>query len=444
MVKMTKARLDGLYLLLLGAAVFLLLGIVLERSAPAPMSDFKAVYYGAQLLIQHTDPYKEGEILRAYQADGGSFPPDPDISRSVRRSILVCINLPVTLFLVSPFAMLPFAPAHVLWMTLMVGSLILAAFLMWNLGANYAPEISGLLIGFMLANSQVLVIIGNSAGIVVSLCVIAVWCFLKHRFVLIGVLCLAIGLAAKPHDAGPIWLYFLLAGGVYRKRALQTLIVTLALALPALLWVSNVAPHWPHELHSNLLAASARGDLNDPGPTSMGAHTLGMIISLQTVVSVFRDDPRFYNPVTYLICAPPLLLWAWVTLRSRFTPERAWLALAAISALAMLPVYHRIYDAKLLLLTIPACAMLWAEGGLIGWLALLVTAAGFVLTGDLAWVIFLGFIRALHLPAASVPGQIVANALVFPVPLTLLAMGIFYLWVYARRCSIPDPEIGSR
>ena len=127
---MTKARLDGLYLLLLGAAVFLLLGIVLERSAPAPMSDFKAVYYGAQLLIQHTDPYKEGEILRAYQADGGSFPPDPDISRSVRRSILVCINLPVTLFLVSPFAMLPFAPAHVLWMTLMVGSLILAAFLM--------------------------------------------------------------------------------------------------------------------------------------------------------------------------------------------------------------------------------------------------------------------------------------------------------------------------
>jgi len=220
--------------------------------------------------------------------------------------------------------------------------------------------------------------------------------------------------------------------------------VTLALALPALLWVSNVAPHWPHELHSNLLAASARGDLNDPGPTSMGAHTLGMIISLQTVVSVFRDDPRFYNPVTYLICAPPLLLWAWVTLRSRFTPERAWLALAAISALAMLPVYHRIYDAKLLLLTIPACAMLWAEGGLIGWLALLVTAAGFVLTGDLAWVIFLGFIRALHLPAASVPGQIVANALVFPVPLTLLAMGVFYLWVYARRCSIPDPEIGSR
>jgi hypothetical protein len=212
-------------------------------------------------------------------------------------------------------------------------------------------------------------------------------------------------------------------------------LVTLVLALPAVLLVSNVAPQWPQELHSNLLAASARGDLNDPGPTSMGAHTLGMIISLQTVVSVFRDDPRIYNPVTYLICAPPLLLWAFVTLRSRFSPERAWLALAAIAPLAMLPVYHRIYDAKLLMLTVPACAMLWAEGGLIGWLAPLLTAAGFVVTGDLPWVIFLSLIRTLHLPAAGTAGRMVASGLVFPVPLTLLAMGVFYLWVYVRRCS---------
>ena len=36
----------------------------------------------------------------------------------------------------------------------------------------------------------------------------------------------------------------------------------------------------------------------------MGAHTLGMVISLQTVVSLFRDDPRLYNPATYLIAGP--------------------------------------------------------------------------------------------------------------------------------------------
>ena len=37
-------------------------------------------------------------------------------------------------------------------------------------------------------------------------------------------MCLAISLMLKPHDAGLVWLYFLLAGGIYRKRALQALV----------------------------------------------------------------------------------------------------------------------------------------------------------------------------------------------------------------------------
>src|ERR1035438_6748298 len=427
---MTKARLDGLYMLLLGSVVFVLLGGVLEKVSPAPMSDFKAVYYSARCLIQHTDPYKNGEILRVYQADGGQFPSDPIISRSVRRAILVCINLPTSLFLVAPFAILPWRPAHVLWMILMGGSLILAAFLMWDIGAGYAPVIAGALIGFVLANSEILVINGNAAGVVIGLCVVAVWCFLKRRFAVVGVLCLAISLVFKPHDAGLVWLYFLLAGGVFRKRALQALVVTIVLSLPAILWVSEVAPHWMQELHSNLQEISARGELNDPGPSSTGAHTVIMVISLQSIFSLFRDDPRFYNPATYLLAGLPILLWIVVTLRSRFSTERAWLALAAISALSMLPVYHRLYDAKLLLLAVPACTMLWAEGGLIGWIALLVNTAGFVVTGDLPWVILSGLIRSLHL---SLSGQTLIAVQAFPAPVILLVMGIFYLWVYASR-----------
>ncbi len=105
----------------------------------------------------------------------------------------------------------------------------------------------------------------------------------------------------------------------------------------------------------------------------------------------------------------------------------------------MLPVYHRQYDAKLLLLTVPACAMLWAEGGWIGRLALLVNTAGFVLTGDLSWAILLGIISHLHLPATQLSEKIMMAVQAFPSPLILLVMGIFYLWVYARRCSAPAP-----
>jgi hypothetical protein len=431
-MSMTKTRLDGLYLLLLGSMVFLLLGAALENVSRAPMLDFRLLYYPARCLIQHGDPYKESDVLRVYRAEGVYSQLDTAKEREMTTRY---IYPPTAFCLTVPFAVLPWAPARILWTTLTVGSLILASFLVWNLGANYAPILSGVLIGFLLANSEVLVIKGMCAGIAVSLCVVAVWCFLREQFVPAGILCLAVSLAVKPQDAGLVWLYFLLAGGVYRKRALQTLLTTVVLSLPTVLWVWRVAPNWMQEWHSYFLASPLQSSINDPGPASTGGHGLAMVISLQTIISVFRDDPRIYNPVSYLICALLLLVWAFVTLRSRPSPERAWLALAAIAALSMLPVYHRLYDAKLLLLTVPACAMLWAEGGLTGRLALLVNSAAFVLTGDLPWAIVLGLISHLHLPATALTKQMLIAVQVFPAPLILLITGIFYLWVYARRSS---------
>jgi hypothetical protein len=177
----------------------------------------------------------------------------------------------------------------------------------------------------------------------------------------------------------------------------------------------------------------------DPGLAAKGVFGMGLLISLQTVFSFFWDDARFYNPASYLVCFPPLLVWAAVTLRSRPSQGKLRLALAALAALAMLPVYHRQDDAALLLLTIPACAMLWTEGGLTRRLALLVVAAGIVLSGDLPWTILLGVIGSLRLSGTGLSGRILTSAQVFPIPLTLLIVGVFYLWVYARRDSAASP-----
>src|SRR5208283_1488805 len=120
---------------------------------------------------------------------------------------------------------------------------------------------------------------------------------------------------------------------------------------PATIWVSHVAPHWISELESNLQIASTHGSVDDPGPAGVNPEYHGAIeISLQTVFSVFRDDARFYNRTTYLVCGPLLLVWALTTLRRRFSQENAWLALAAVAALSMLPIYHRLHDTSLLLL----------------------------------------------------------------------------------------------
>ena len=369
---MTKARLDGLYLLILGSVAFVLLGIAMESAAKSPLADFKALYYPARCLLQHADPY---------------------------------------------FA-----------------ALIGASFLLWALAADYSPVLAGALAGFLLANSEVLIITGNAAGIVIGLCIVSVWCFVRNRYVFAGILCLAITLAVKPHDTGFVWLYFLLAGGLYRRRALQTLLATVAFSLPGVVWAFIVSPHWLEEMRTNLAAYSAHGGTNDPSLASGGAHGLGMVVSLQGIFSFF-DDPHFYNPASYLVFGLLLLVWVFVTLRSRATPANLWLALAAISALSMLPVYHRQYDTKLLLLAVPACALLLVERGLTGWLALLVTAASFVLNGDLPWVLFFALIKMLHVSTAGVTGQILIAIQVFAAPLILLVMGMFYLWVYLRRAS---------
>ena len=416
--------------MLVSSGISILWGLSIGQASPNGSGDFKGVYYDARCLLQHLDPYQEGAPLGVYQAERGMLSPSSD---TLRQALTWTVYLPTTFILVAPFAVLSLGTAHLLWTMITAGSLILAAFLMWNSAAKYAPVLSCALICLVLANCEVLFAFSNPAGIAVSLCVVAAWCFLKARYVPAGILCLAISLALKPHDAGLVWLFFLLAGGVYRKRALQTLLVTAVLSLPAILWVSQIAPNWMREWQSNVAAISAHGSVNDPGLVFVTGPLSGMVIDLQSVIGIFRNNPHIYNPVSYLICGALLAVWLVRTLRLRFTQTAAWVALAAVVPLTILVTYHRPYDAKLLLLTIPACALLWAEGGVTGWIALAVNTAGIVLTSDIPAVILLILARNLHTSTVGMAGKIGTVLLVEPAPLILLAMGVFYLWVYLRR-----------
>lgn len=432
---MTRARLDGFLLFLLGCVLFVWLGSAWERSSPVSMADFKGLYFGARCLVKHSDPYQESEVLRVYQAEGGDHSSDP---AGLRRVITLCVNSPTAFILTFPFATFPWGPAHLLWLILTAAAFIFAAYLMWGLAADHAAVASGALICIFLFNSALLLEIGNSAGFAISLCVIAVWCFIKNRLIRVGIVCFALSLTVKPHIAGLVWLYFLLAGGLYRKRALQTLAVTVLICLPAVMWVSHVAPHWIAELQTNLQATSAHGDLNDPGSATVDPRYHGaLIIDLQSAISLFWDDPQIYNPVSYLICAPLLLIWAVATLRKRISQQSAWFALAAIAALSMLPLYHRTHDTGLLLLTFPAFAILWARGGLNKWLALAFTSAAAIFIGVLPAQILAVYSTHLRESTPGVPGQLLSIVFTRPAPLILLVIGIFYLWVYVRYT--PDP-----
>ena len=426
---MTKTRRIALAWILLASGISICWGFSAGQNGNGWV-DFRAVYYGTRCLLEHHNPYKQSELEGVYRAEGGERPSETAVAH---QAVVLYVNVPTSFIVVAPFALLPWGPAHLLWLVLTAGVFLLAALLMWNLGASYAPDVSLFLIFILLANCESIFVAGNTAGIAVGLCVVAVWCFLRERFVPAGILCLALSLAIKPHDAGLVWLYFLLAGGVSRKRALQSLLVTVILGLSAFLWVSHVAPHWIEDWQSNLTAISAHGGTNDPSLDSLTGRSSFMVIDLQAAISIFRDDPRIYNPASYLFCGALLLLWAARTVRSSFSPARAWIALAAIVPLTMLLTYHRPWDAKLLMLTIPACAMLWAEGGRIARIALLVNSAGLLLTADIPLAILNSVTNQMHLGTTGIFAQMLTVVMIRPASLILLVMSIFYLWVYLRR-----------
>ena len=392
--------------------------------------DFRAVYYGTRCLMQHQNPYKVSALESVYRAEGGERTLSTPASV---QAVTLYVNMPTTFVIVAPFAVLPWGLAHVLWTAVMAGVFILAVVLMWSVGADHALNISTFLACLLAANFESTISTANTAGIVVGLCGIAVWCLVRERFVWVGVLCMALSLAIKPHDGGFVWLYFLLAGAPCRKRALQSLLITAVLGVTALVWLSHVAPGWMQDWHANLERISSPGGINDPGPNAVFGHAVSNVVDLQAALSVFRDEPNIYNPISYLVCGSMLLVWFVRTLKVQFSQRSAWLALATAATLTMLLTYHRSWDAKILMLAIPACALVWNEGRAIGRTALAVTAAAFFFTADVPLSALNSLMDGRALSTNGIFAQLRTLVLIRPASLALLAMGGFYLWVYLRR-----------
>ena len=422
---MTKRKLSILFMFAFSGLIALVWGLLQAQSARGVILDYRVMDLGARCLVQHGDLYNESDMMRVYTAQDGPRAQMPK-GQSGRFLATMQVYPPSAEIFFAPFALLPWHVAYCIWTALTVGLLTLATFLMWDAAQTYAPDPPFFLGCIVLANSGIVFAGGNPAGIAVSLCVIGFWCFSQERFQWIGVLCIAASLAIKPHDGGLVWLYLLVLGGVFRKRALQSLAVAAALGIAGIAWISKISPNWIHELQANLAALSSTGSYNDPG-----SGVPALMINLQIAIAAFRNNPHFYNAVTYLICAPLFLLWIFVTLRIRRTAKGVWLGVATIAVLSLLPLYHRPYDAKILLLTFPACATLWAEGGLTAWLAVAFTGAGILATSDIP----VAALSMIEPHAYSKPGfgsDIILPLTTRPAPLLLLTMTIFYLWAYLK------------
>ena len=242
---------------------------------------------------------------------------------------------------------------------------------------------------------------------------------------------------SEPHDQTPgcglIWLFFLLAGGTYRRRALETLCVTAFLSTFAILWVYQVSPGWFHELRANLhLTMTGPNAVNNPVSNAVNVASVGMMISLQTVFGVFWKSAFTYNTITYLTCGSLILVWAASTVRSRPTTSGCGSVSPTNAAISMLPVYHRTHDANLISLALPACAILSAKRSPFRRTAIGSTFAALFLTGDLPLFFWLTS-RPIRDALPDWPAKAATILLARPAPLIpddgeLLSLGLLADW----------------
>ena len=322
---MTSAYRKSLFAVLLCMAISVVWGTYGAHSKAAWI-DFRAIYAGTRCLIHGHNPYNVSDLEREYSSEDGQRPSGPSLGNPVHNAVREYAH---RIHFSCPFCRVALgACAHSL--DAAYGRCVFRRRAP-DMGCRRAQRAGRIHPARLHSCSELRIDFQRR----------------EHRRHCGGFLrdCGLVP-AFRPHGCGWAWFvlgfpwpsnltmpgsygsYFVLAGGVYRKRALQSLLVTAAVGAASVLWLSHVAPHWMHDWSANLATISMRGGINEPSPNAVTGHLTPPVVDLQAAISVFRDDPRFYNTVTYLVCGALLLVWALWTLRSRFSRSHAWLGIS--------------------------------------------------------------------------------------------------------------------
>ena len=219
------------------------------------------------------------------------------------------------------------------------------------------------LISLILASSGILFELGQPSIFAISSLIIGSCLFFRDRCLPLGAVLLMLSLAVKPQIGGLIVLY-LLVRGIHRRYALAALAGALALFMCAgmILKMRPISAEWITDLSANV-SATVNSGFNDPRPANEQAVC---DINLQAITGIFFTDVKEFNTAAWAVFLLLLAVGAVVILRAKSGLEMNLLSLAALAALSLTPVYHRFYDSRMLLITIPAAMIVYQKRRLLG------------------------------------------------------------------------------
>lgn len=139
-LSMTIARridLPALFALLASGGISIQWGSTIQRTSETGMADFKNVHFGARCPLRHSAPYTPNEFLTVYTHEGGQVTSEPVLAVMLRRVVPICVNMPASLLLVPPSALMPRSLASNRRLALYTGCLMIAAILIADVVCGY-------------------------------------------------------------------------------------------------------------------------------------------------------------------------------------------------------------------------------------------------------------------------------------------------------------------
>lgn len=334
-------------LLLLAGAEFLLRGPVrFVRSSN--FNDFISPYIQTRTWMKGEDPYSPAKIVALWPSDMEQYSFSKkdlaDGSLVLKRGIPTAYP-PTAFMLLATIAWLPWTLAYRVWLGISIlafGLTVLALLLLLGFQRYEKRTYVFLTLALALAPFHTGLATGSIVIVVVGLCAVAVLAADRRRNIVAGIL-LAIAAALKPQIGLLFFPYYLLTRR-WRVVAAGAILLAIVAAIAVLRLGINHTPWVENYLADNriLFGNGSLGDFTQSNPDRFS------LVDLQVLVYTFLPDRAWTNLLSFAIAGGLGFLWL-LLLRRCAESKSELLALATLMVLSLLPVYHRFYDASLLI-----------------------------------------------------------------------------------------------
>ncbi len=316
------------------------------RAARGPTNDLRTLYGGAATWLAGGNPYDPQQISKMVIERGSDTPvTQPQIT------------MPLLWVVMSPLGMLGWEAARWSWLVVnvaAVGGTVLLAARSAELDFRKPGHLCAVALLAALGPFQTSIAMGQVC-VICGLLVLVAWLADRRDRSASAGLALAAAIALKPTMAGLFLVYWLFAG---RWRAFAWGAGwTAVIAAAALGWMAANQVDWYPAWQQNMEVFLS--SIGNP-------HQFNILIDLNFGLARFLDSDPLIDALTILLCSVPLVMLA---IRARRTADTTgqWRDLGLVAAVSLLIVYHRFYDAVLLVFVWGWAVRMIIAGRRVGW-----------------------------------------------------------------------------